>query len=113
MADLEGDVVRGKAYFFDEARSQCSKCHKGRDPGGQVGPALSDIGKRQSPAQIFESIVDPSRIIDPKYQTHLVLTEEGLALAGLLVSESPTELQARRRQGPTLHTRQPEAGSTV
>ncbi len=102
VADISGDATRGKAYFFDEARSQCSKCHKVHDTGGLVGPALSDIGKRQSAAQIFESIVDPSRIVEPKYQTHLVVTDEGQAIAGLLVSESATELKLVDAKGQQL-----------
>ncbi len=92
VADMAGDIQRGKAYFFDEARSQCSKCHRVGDRGGQVGPALSDLGKRQSPMQIFESLMYPSRIIDAKYQTHIVLTDDGNTMSGLLVAESPTAL---------------------
>ena len=93
VADIAGDPMRGKEYFFDEARSQCSKCHRVGQRGGQVGPALGDIGKRQSPMQIFESIVEPSRIIEAKYQTHIVVTDDGQSVSGLLVSESPEQLK--------------------
>ncbi len=92
VADVTGDAARGRTYFFDEARSQCSKCHRIGNQGGQVGPALSDIGRRQSAAQIFESIMDPNRIIEAKYQSHIVVTEDGKSITGLLVAESPAEL---------------------
>lgn len=92
VADMAGDVARGRTHFFDETRAQCSKCHRVNNQGGQVGPELTGIGKRQSPAQIFESLIDPSRIIDPKFQTHVVVTDEGQAISGLLVSESPQEV---------------------
>ena len=92
VADMEGDPARGQQFFFDEARSQCSKCHRVGERGGQVGPALSDIGKRQSPAQIFESIMDPNRVIEAKFQTHIVVTDDGKSISGLLISETPQSL---------------------
>ncbi len=88
VADIAGEIERGRAYFSDEARSQCSKCHQVDQRGGQVGPALTDVGKRLSPAQIFEAIADPGRIIDPKYQTHIILTDDGKTYSGLLVTET-------------------------
>ncbi len=35
VADVAGDAERGRAFFFDEARSQCSKCHQVNKQGGQ------------------------------------------------------------------------------
>jgi putative heme-binding domain-containing protein len=88
VADLAGDAVRGRTYFFDPSGSQCSTCHRVGEQGGRVGPALDDIGLRQSPSQIFESIADPSRVIDPRYQSHVVLTTDGQVITGLLAEEN-------------------------
>ncbi|MCC6510865.1 MAG: PQQ-dependent sugar dehydrogenase [Pirellulaceae bacterium] len=99
VADLTGDAQRGQAYFFDASRSQCAKCHRVGERGGQVGPALSDIGKRLSPAQIFESIADPSRVIDPKFQSHIVVTTDGKVITGLLSAETTAHVTLVNAQG--------------
>lgn len=99
VADITGDAAHGAAWFFDTTRSQCAKCHRVGDRGGQVGPALTHIGKKSSPAQLFEALVDPSRIIEPKYQSHIVLTSDGKIITGLLEEESPKELTLIDAQG--------------
>ncbi|MGE3779871.1 MAG: hypothetical protein AB7F89_21970, partial [Pirellulaceae bacterium] len=47
---------------------------------------LSQIGKKYSPAQILDSILEPSKAIDPKYLTHLVETVDGRVVTGLLIA---------------------------
>jgi putative heme-binding domain-containing protein len=42
---------------------------------------------------MFEAIAEPSRQIDPKYQTLRILTQDGEVITGLLVSESDTTIQ--------------------
>ena len=44
---------------------QCAVCHKIGDNGGIVGPDLSQIGKKLNRAKILESILDPSKEIEP------------------------------------------------
>jgi putative heme-binding domain-containing protein len=100
VANLTGDALRGQAYFFDAtAGSQCAQCHRIGDSGGQVGPALDDIGLRQSPAQIFESIMEPSRVIDPRYQSQVVLTADGQVITGLLAETNADGLVLVNAQG--------------
>jgi putative heme-binding domain-containing protein len=111
VADLVGDKLRGEAYFFDHAASQCSKCHRVGERGVQVGPSLDDVGLRQTPAQIFESIAEPSRIIDPRYQSHVVLTTEGQVITGLLAEESSEYLLLVDSQGERIQIAKADADS--
>lgn len=57
-----GDAARGKALIADRQKSLCVLCHTGpfADPHfkGTLGPDLSGIGGRLSPAQIRLRIVD-------------------------------------------------------
>src|SRR5262249_6960880 len=58
-----GDAARGREVFYKTTGLQCATCHKVMNEGGQVGPDLSDVGKRLSRRQILEAILDPSKDI--------------------------------------------------
>ncbi len=99
IADITGNAATGEAWFFDQNKSQCAKCHRVGERGGQVGPDLLHVGKKLSPSQLFESLVDPSRIIEPKYQSHTVLLTDGKVITGLLDQESAKQLTLINAQG--------------
>ena len=44
------------------------------DRGGAVGPELTTIGKQRSREELLESMLEPSRRIDPKYSAFLAQT---------------------------------------
>src|SRR5262249_26590901 len=79
----KGNPERGKALFFKAAGVECSKCHRIGGTGSTLGPDLSQIGKKYTRAQILESILEPSKSIDPKYVTYLVETNDGRVQTGL------------------------------
>jgi len=95
----KGDAARGKDVFFKTTGLQCATCHKVQGQGGQVGPDLSDVGKRLSKRQILESILDPSKDIDPKYAAYIVEVDDGRQLSGLIVERTDKELTVRDPQG--------------
>jgi putative heme-binding domain-containing protein len=96
---MKGDVARGKDVFFKTTGLQCATCHKVQGQGGQVGPDLSDVGKRLSRRQILESILDPSKDIDPKFAAYVVELDDGRQLSGLIVAKDEKELTIRDPQG--------------
>ncbi len=99
IAEIVGRADAGEAWFFDRNRSQCAACHRVGERGGQVGPDLLHIGKKYSPAQLFESLVDPSRTIEPKYESHTVLLSDGKVVTGLLHESTATQLTLINAQG--------------
>ena len=99
IADLSGNPTIGEAWFFDPNKSQCAKCHRVGQRGGQVGPDMLKVGTKLSPSQLFESIVDPSRNIEPKFQSHTVLLTDGKVVTGLLDQESEKQLTLINAQG--------------
>ncbi len=99
VADLHGDAVAGEAYFFDSARSQCSKCHRVGTRGSQLGPDLTQVGKASSATQLFESLLDPSRVIAPQYQSHTMLLLSGEVVTGLIKEETAESLTLLSPQG--------------
>lgn len=63
-----------------------------------VGPDLSKIGAKCTPAQILESLLEPSKVIDPKYTAYVVQTTGGDILNGTLVSRTDAELVLRNAE---------------
>jgi uncharacterized repeat protein (TIGR03806 family) len=88
----KGNPERGREIFFKSAGLQCANCHRIAGVGSTLGPDLSEIGKKNTRAQILESILEPSKFIDPKYVTYLVETTDGKVLTGLLASKSDKEI---------------------
>jgi putative heme-binding domain-containing protein len=57
-----------------------------------MGPDLLGVGKRLTKAQILDSILDPSKLIDPKFAGVLIQTTDGDVLSGVLVERSEERL---------------------
>jgi putative heme-binding domain-containing protein len=89
---LKGDAERGKTLFFKSATLQCVNCHKVNGTGSNLGPDLSQIAKKYTKAQILESILEPSKFIDPKYVAYLVETTDGRNHTGLLAEKNDKEI---------------------
>jgi uncharacterized repeat protein (TIGR03806 family) len=85
---LRGDEERGRRAFFSGMASQCMSCHRVGEVGGTLGPDLSHIGKKYKRNELFESLVDPSKSVDPKYASYALLTTDGEILRGILVEKS-------------------------
>jgi putative heme-binding domain-containing protein len=89
---LKGDAERGKILFFKSATLQCVQCHKVNDTGSNLGPDLSQIAKKYTKSQILESILEPSKFVDPKYVAYLVETTDGRNQTGLLAEKTDKEI---------------------
>jgi putative heme-binding domain-containing protein len=92
ILSLKGDVERGKALFFKSATLQCTTCHRVNGTGSTLGPDLSQIAKKYTRAQILESILEPSKSIDPKYVVYLIETSDGRNHSGLLAEKNDKEI---------------------
>jgi putative heme-binding domain-containing protein len=92
---LKGNGGRGKDLFFKSAGLQCINCHRIAGTGSTLGPDLTQIGKKYTRAQILESILEPSKSIDPKYVTYLVETTDGRVQTGLLAEKNSKEVVLR------------------
>jgi putative heme-binding domain-containing protein len=84
---LGGNVEAGRKIFFEAEGVRCRNCHQIRDKGTPLGPDLSQIGKQNTPAQLLEAMLDPSKKIDPKYLAYVVETTDGRIHTGLLVEK--------------------------
>ncbi|HVR86679.1 MAG TPA: PQQ-dependent sugar dehydrogenase [Planctomycetota bacterium] len=91
---LNGDSERGRRMFAGTT-VQCSKCHRVQAGPDTLGPELSKIGSKYNRAQLLESILDPSKTIDPKFSGVIVQTTSGDVLSGIVVQKTDSELVLR------------------
>jgi putative heme-binding domain-containing protein len=95
---LDGDPRRGEGLFWSRP-NQCGSCHRIGERGTSVGPELSTIGKLRSREDLLESLLEPSRRIEPKYATYVAATADGRSLTGLLVKRDESWVVLRDSQG--------------
>lgn len=88
ILSLRGDVERGRRAFLYGAASACKNCHRAQESGGVLGPDLSGIGKKYKPAELLETIVNPSKAVEDKYRPYLVVSTSGAIVTGLLVQKN-------------------------
>jgi putative heme-binding domain-containing protein len=95
ILSLKGDAPRGGRLFASSA-VQCSKCHRLGGTGPELlGADLSKIGAKYNRAQILESLLDPSKFVDPKYQAMIVRKKDGDVVSGIVVARNDQELVLR------------------
>jgi putative heme-binding domain-containing protein len=85
---------RGKALF---TAASCVKCHKMAGQGGNVGPDLAEVkkklaDKKHTAESVLREIIEPSKVIDPKFKTYIIETKEGQVLAGIILSQTGDRL---------------------
>jgi putative heme-binding domain-containing protein len=95
---LDGDPRRGERLFWSQP-NQCGSCHRIGDRGTPVGPELSTIGKLRSREDLLDSLLEPSRRIEPRYATYVAATADGRSLTGLLVKRDESWVVLRDSKG--------------
>ncbi len=98
LTDLEphlASVTQNRS--FKNARqallaANCLKCHRIGSTGAQIGPDLSNVGKRFDSRAILESIIEPSKVMDPKYLYTVYVLSSGKIVTGRPVGVSKTTI---------------------
>jgi putative heme-binding domain-containing protein len=94
---LSGDPRRGEKLFWSQP-VQCGRCHRVGGRGTSVGPDLSTVGRLRSREDLLESLLEPSRRIEPKYASYAAVTTDGVSLTGLLVQRDEQRVVLRDGQ---------------
>jgi putative heme-binding domain-containing protein len=76
---------------FDNGRkiftaAACFTCHRFGNEGGMTGPDLSTAGRRYSPHDLLDQIVNPSKVINEQFSAVTVVTEAGKVYTGVVVN---------------------------
>ncbi|MGD9855018.1 MAG: PQQ-dependent sugar dehydrogenase [Planctomycetaceae bacterium] len=92
LLEMPGDWAQGRELFLNAAGLQCKTCHAVHQVGGTLGPELGQIGKKYKRHELLESLLDPSKTIDPKFATHVLVTTAGKVLTGILVERTEEQV---------------------
>jgi putative heme-binding domain-containing protein len=90
LVKFKGNAMNGQSVFAKQGT--CAKCHTVHGEGKNVGPDLSEIGKKLAKDAMYEAILYPSASILHNYETWVVETKQGTTASGLLVSRTPAEI---------------------
>ena len=96
------EAGRGKELFFRDGAASCKACHRVGNQGESLGPDLSQIGKKYSPAELLTHLLEPSKQIDPKYVQYTLETTDGRVMSGLLVEKTEQHVILRNAQNPRM-----------
>ncbi len=99
LLSLPGNANRGRELFLNAKGVSCRNCHRVGQQGKLLGPDLSTIGKKLNRAKLLESLLEPSREIDPKFASWQVLTKSGQVVWGLLEKQADREVVLRDAEG--------------
>lgn len=77
------DFENGQRMF---AATGCYACHRFGDQGGMTGPDLTSAGRRYSPHDLLDQVINPSKVINEQFSSVKVITENGLVHTGVVVN---------------------------
>ena len=86
-----------KARSFENGRKMfaagaCFTCHRFGNEGGMTGPDLSTAGRRYSPHDLLDQIINPSKVINEQFSAVTIITESGKVHTGVVVNLSGDSL---------------------
>ncbi|MBI1830967.1 MAG: c-type cytochrome [Planctomycetes bacterium] len=93
LVKMKGNTSNGASVFAKAGA--CAKCHQVNGEGKNVGPDLSEIGKKLAREALYESILYPSASIAHNFETWVVETKKGTTANGLLVSKTAEEISIK------------------
>lgn len=94
-----GDPEAGRKVFLEKSEVSCHRCHKLEGSGGDVGPEITGIGKREKREYLLEAIVAPDKAIAKNYDTVILVLLNGQVKTGILKSEDKKEVRLMTAEG--------------
>lgn len=79
----ERNFENGQKMF---AAAGCYACHRFNNQGGMTGPDLTSAGRRYSPHDLLDQVINPSKVINEQFSSVVVVTESGLTHTGVVVN---------------------------
>jgi cytochrome c oxidase cbb3-type subunit 3 len=90
---VSGNASRGAALV--KGKGGCLQCHLINGDGGHMGPSLSDIGRRRSPAYLQTKLIDPAKELSPNFSLVQFSSRTGEKVSGVWMNEDTWSVQVR------------------
>jgi putative membrane-bound dehydrogenase-like protein len=84
--EMPSDLKKGYEIF----RKNCATCHKFDKEGAEIGPELTQIGKKFDKAGLLDAIVNPSASMAFGYEPLIITTKDKNTYYGFLVGDGET-----------------------
>ncbi|MFN0056750.1 MAG: PVC-type heme-binding CxxCH protein [Planctomycetales bacterium] len=105
---LTGDAARGETVFLRSGAAACNKCHRVKGKGADIGPDLSQIGRKYERKALLETIMNPSAGIAPEYVPYVVETEQGKVYAGFLHEQDDARIVLKTIEAALIQIPRPD-----
>ncbi|MCM3879442.1 MAG: c-type cytochrome [Vicinamibacterales bacterium] len=87
-----GDSTAGRLVY---QKMGCASCHRIEKDGGNLGPELTEIGRRRGLKFLTESIVKPEADVEIAYRAVQVLLKSGQTVSGIRLNRDDLSIQVR------------------
>ena len=91
-----GDATAGKALY---GKNGCAACHRIGEEGADLGPALTNVGRRRGLAFLEESLIKPEAEVASAYRAVQVVLKSGQTASGVRLNEDDLSVQLREVSG--------------
>jgi len=86
-----GNAAAGKQLF--DGKGGCRECHRVNGQGSRLGPDLSDIGELRRPAEIEQSLTEPSAVVAAQNRIVAASLRDGKTVRGRLLNQDTRSVQ--------------------
>jgi len=86
IAKLQGDLKAGKLVF----QGKCTACHRVGNEGANIGPELTQIGRKFEKNGLLDAIINPSAGMAFGYESWLITKKDGSMASGFLQADGET-----------------------
>jgi len=87
-----GDPAAGRQVY---EKSGCASCHQIDNNGGNLGPDLTDIGRRRGLKFLSESLVKPEADIPISFRAVQIVLKSGQTVSGIRLNFDDLSIQVR------------------
>ena len=94
LVKLSGNADHGKQVYS----TICFICHQVNGAGIDFGPNLSEVGTRLTQDLLYQSVLEPSAVIAPGFDTVTLKLEDTVAM-GIVASENDQEIVLKAMGG--------------
>jgi cytochrome c oxidase cbb3-type subunit 3 len=91
-----GDPAAGRAIY---EKNGCASCHRIGREGGDLGPVLTEVGRRRGIAFLEESVLRPEAFVPNNYRAVQVILKAGQTVSGVRLNEDDLSIQLRDTSG--------------
>jgi quinoprotein glucose dehydrogenase len=82
-----GDADKGRKVFLDHEATRCTRCHTLDGQGGNAGPVLDGIGKKQTRDYLLAALITPSTNIAEGFGAVTLEVSGGVTLVGVVTKD--------------------------